>query len=420
MKLHIITKWLTMKKILFISGGKTITSMFIDIIKELDNEKVLVLNRDYYFGEDSAKSLSYEGIPTIGIETYKTKNIKKILKEEEPHVVVVGNDNNAIERSFILGSADMGIPSLLVQDGIINLPKTLSTKASLFGLIYLLRNSRIILPQSLYLLHTCGLKQYLHGFVRLKKSHSYGHGECTKVAVMSPYAKSVFSKLGFNSDNIIITGQPRFDELFNPKFTKSEVYKKIGLSSSYNIALLASPVFATLENGAMKRRIFIEGVAKAFKPYENTKLIIKLHPGLEEQINDYQVILNSINYENAIIVKDFDVSSLLTSCSIFLSNFSTMAMEALILDKPTVIVNIFNDSEYYPFVSSGAAIGVSNINDLGSTVQRITTDHLLEQEMKQSRETFVREHAYKDDGNASKRVACLIREMSIYKRKNGY
>ncbi len=403
-----------MKKILFISGGKTITRMFIDIIKELnDGFNVIVLNRDYYFREDSAKLLNYEGIPTKGLEIYQTKNTKNILREEKPDVVVVGNDNNAIERSFILGSADMGIPSLLVQDGIINLPKTLSTKASLLGLTYLLRNSRIIIPQSLFLLSTCGLKQYLHGFVRLRKSHSYGHGECTKVAVMSPYAKSVFIKLGFNADNIVVTGQPRFDELFNPKFTKSVLYTKFGLKSDYNIALLASPVFATQENGAIKRRIFIEGVAKAFKPYKTIKLIIKLHP-LEEQITAYQSILKDINCDTVAVVKDFDISSLINSCSIFLSNFSTMAMEALILEKPTVIVNIFNDSEYYPYVSSGAAIGVSSINALGPTLQRVFTDQIFEQKIKQSRSNFVYEHAFIADGNASKRVACLIREMSMY------
>jgi predicted glycosyltransferase len=406
-----------MKKVLFIPGGKMIAKMFVDIIKELKdpNYEVLVINRDHYYKENTSEIFGSEGIPTKGLETYKTKDVRKILRLEKPSIIVVGHDSSAIERSFILGGKYLEIPSLLIQDGIINLPSTLSTKESIFGLLHLLRYIKIVFQPSLYLIYTCGMRRFLSVFLRFNRSHNYGRGECSKVAVMSPYAKNVFTKLGFNANNLIITGQPRFDELFNPKFTRYEVCKKINLSPDKDIALLAAPIFAGLENGDEKRKIFIEAVAGEFNSFENTSLVIKVHPGLDEKTRTYKKILRGIKCDNALVVKDFDVPSLVNACTLFLSHYSTMAMEALILGKPVIIINMFGDSEYYPFVSSGAAISVHKAEDIATAVESILTDEVVKRKIKACRDRFVYEHAYKTDGEASKRVANLIKQVCEYR-----
>lgn len=399
-----------MKKILFISGGKTITEMFVDIIQELGSYDVLTINRDYYFKENSAKIIEHAEIVTKGLETYKTKDVKKILKIERPQIIVVGHDSSAIERSFILAGKSLGIPSLLVQDGIVNLPGLLTAQESIFGMFHLFQRLRLVFRPSLYLLFTCGITTYCGIFFNFGKSHTYGRGECSKVAVMSPYAKKVFKKLGFNSKNLIITGQPRFDRLFKPKLTRLDLCTKLDIDSAKDIILLAPPIFAPLDDGDNKRRVFIKAVVGALKFCENAQLVIKIHPGIDEKTFVYEEILKQINCENVMVVKDFDIPSLLNASSLFLSHYSTMAMEALILQKPVIIINMFGDSEYYPFVSSGAALEARNAEEILTAIKRISCGEFREK-MQNSTANFVFEHAYKTDGKASKRVADLIIEI---------
>lgn len=402
-----------MKKILFISGGETITKMFVGVIKKLEEPgyEVLVINRDHYYKENSSEILNREGIPTKSLQTYKTKDARKILRLEQASVVVVGHDNSAIERSFILGGRCLGIPSLLVQDGIINLPRHLSTRQSIFGLLHLLQILKTVFKPSLYLLFTCGTTQFLSVFLRLNRSHNYGRGECSKVAVMSPYAKNVFMNLGFSRNDVIITGQPRFDRLFNATFTKKEVYKKIGISYSKDILLLATPIFGHLEKGKQERKEFIRAAIRAIEPFDKLVLVIKLHPGADEDPRMYKEILEEEQFNNAIIVKDFDVPSLINACRIFISHHSTMALEAIIRKKPVIILNLFNDTEYYPFVASGVALGVYKAEDLLTAVESLLYNETVKRKLKACRDDFVYEHTYKSDGRASERVANLIKKM---------
>ncbi len=403
-----------MKKILFISSGETITKMFVDVINKLKeyNHEVLVINQDYYYKDNSSEILRNEAIATRGLDTYKTKDARMILKLEKPNIIVVGHDGTAIEQSFIFSSKSLGIPSLLIQDGIINLPQILSFRKSISKFLHILPNLlprlRITIQSYSFLLHTCGIARLLDVSAAMcKKSHAYGRGECSKVAVMSPYAKRVFVKLGFNADDVIITGQPRFDRLSHPKFKKSEVYEKINLSHDKDVALLATPTFSHSE---MRSR-FVEAVVDGFVSFSQFALVIKIHP--RDDAERYKEILKEIKCANIRVVKGFeDVPSLINACTIFISHYSTMALEALIARKPVIILNLFNKPEYYPFVASGACLGVHKAEDLPMAIESIFYDEKTKRRLESCRGLFVYEHAYRSDGCASNRVATLIKEIS--------
>jgi 3-deoxy-D-manno-octulosonic-acid transferase len=97
---------------------------------------------------------------------------------------------------------------------------------------------------------------------------------------------------------------------------------------------------------------------------------------------------------------------------------STTALEAMILDKPVIIVDFIKNPFPTPYTESGAAIGVYKEEDLAPTIEKVLHNQKVQKELKNNRKQFVYEHAYKIDGQASKRVVDLIKLMIQESRRN--
>ena len=90
---------------------------------------------------------------------------------------------------------------------------------------------------------------------------------------------------------------------------------------------------------------------------------------------------------------------------------STVGIEALILDKPLIDVNLTKMPFYQDYVKEGVALGVRNEEDLLPAIKSILENEVVRKKLEKNRQKYVYEHAYKMDGKAAERVTNLIKEM---------
>ncbi len=401
------------RKVLFLSSGETIARMFTRVIRQLKpgDHEVLVLNQDWYYGENSAEILERNGATTRSLRDYGVYDVRAVLHRESPDVVVVGHAGGAVEMAFIASCRSMGIPTLLLQDGLMVPPSSLSLDDS-FAMVFhmissFLKNPRALL-RYLFLINTLGPRNFARTLTSWSQlSHIYAREPCNRVAVMGPYAKRIFIQLGYDNEDVVVTGQPRFDALKSPDEPREVVCRKLGVDGSHRILLFAPPVFRSAE----RRSVFVRALVGATRGIGDLALVVKVHPRGDPA--PYRELLRAEGARETSVVTDFPVPSLLHACDLFLSNYSTMALEALLVGRPVIILKTRGESAAYPFDNVAVTVTVDDGEGLTAAIRDSLGSEELQGNLAANRDRFVLEHASGGDGQASQRVAALIRNLCL-------
>ncbi len=403
-------------KLLFIVSNTPQTEMFAPIARELPDWDILCINKTR--GDNRVeieKVLQKIGFSYKTIGSYSGSKVKKIIDREQPNMVVVGNDSGDMERLFIKYANSMGIPTLLVQDGILThgwwLKDISASHPHLkfffslpWRLLKLLTNKRFSWHQKFEIL------RFEPRYGAKGKPGVYGHGESLRIAVFGSRTKELLTSEGVEPERIIVTGNPKFDRLYHYEGIncKQRICQRwqIPIENDFLILLTAGYVEVGVWS-TEQRRQFILAITKAVTALPNTKLIIKLHPSEKE--SDYREIVKDLGYMS-VICRDVDLGELLNACSLAISVSSTTALEAMALQKPVVMVNLFNPGS--SFYQGSGALYVSKEGDILPAIKQALYNTPVIDEMRKSIEKFVYEQVYLPDGQAAKRIAELILSMT--------
>jgi glycosyltransferase involved in cell wall biosynthesis len=228
-----------------------------------------------------------------------------------------------------------------------------------------------------------------------------------KIAVMGEFAKRVLIADGVDEDKIVITGRPSYDALVRAKtnLDKKAICSRFGLNPYEKIAVYTTENLPPDESECMART-----VCKALKEVPDVQSVIKVHPS-ELDISMYKNLTKELGL-SSVITREASIYELLHVCDIMVTGFSATALDAMILDKPVIAVNLTGFEDPLPFAESGAAIGVYQESDLKEAIWKGLYDEAVKEKLGKSREKFVFEHAYKRDGRAAERVAELVDQMT--------
>lgn len=246
--------------------------------------------------------------------------------------------------------------------------------------------------------------------------YMYGNGEkdCPlpdKLCVYGSYVKKVLTEnSAYPPDRIVITGQPRYDVLAEAYkvFDKEEICKRLNLNPYKKIIVVATGGFQAKYGLPDYDERLLDAVFEAIRAFPNTQLIIKLHPIEDGELQ--RKMISERGLKNVLITKG-ELYELLWICDLLITFASTVAIEAIILDKPVITVNLFDIPDSMPFARSGAAVGVYKEEDIVPVIRSILEDSQLRNKLGRNRRKFVREHAYRIDGKASRRVVELVEQL---------
>ena len=228
-----------------------------------------------------------------------------------------------------------------------------------------------------------------------------------KIAVWGEESKNYFLRRGVPESKIEITGFPGFDRLEKPQFQ----FNHLAFCKRYNINPKKKLIlYATQNFSENKKKAVFESILKASGTLPQIFFIVKLHPAPEETIPFYTSILQEkkLTPENILFLKDEDTLSLIQICDLLITVHSTVHIEAALLDKNIIIMNLDYDPEL-PIVQSKAALCVENCNQLEESIKNVLDNPKTQLELENNRQKFVENYTFKNDGQATQRVWQLIR-----------
>lgn len=278
-----------------------------------------------------------------------------ILTQHSPDLLVTFNDMNVLGRCAVLAAKAMNIPSLHVQHG---------------GMGLWMQWRRV----------------------------------CSdKIAVWGEAHKARLTAAGVAADKIVVTGNPRFDHLIDP----------IPMAAVHDLLISLDldpqrPILLTTtqhDNPAATREQIVSVIA-ALDHFPEYQLIIKIHPA--EHLEPYTKLLRQIQAPPVCLTKDADLFTLLEASSALVTRFSTTGLEAMLKGKPVITINYSGQPDKMPYAKAGAALGVYHPNDFISTLRLILEDLQTQTQLRKQQERFIREYAFRIDGQATQRIVDLI------------
>lgn len=236
---------------------------------------------------------------------------------------------------------------------------------------------------------------------------------CTKTAVWGRADFERYVSLGNHPDKLAITGSPKYDRLYfkNLSASKELVYKKLRLRAGDDFAVLATQPIVKFSSHRTddENEVLIRSVLSAIRGIPDLKLVIKLHP-FEDYLM-YKKLLKEIGASGAILIRDVDIFSLIRESAFLITVNSTVGLEAMILEKPVITINLSKREDLLPFAKKGAALGVYRQEDIAPAIERILKDRQLNKQLQIKQKEVVSRYIYQLDGRSSERVVDLINNM---------
>jgi CDP-glycerol glycerophosphotransferase (TagB/SpsB family) len=207
------------------------------------------------------------------------------------------------------------------------------------------------------------------------------------------------------SKKVVVMGQPRYDILARADkiYNKIKVISDLGLDQDKKIVLWCTQTHSLSLDENISSINAVYNVMDSIK--DNTQLIIKLHPEEDQSAPLYR---KSCQCEPVILGKDVDTYTLLFACDLMITKNSTTAMEAVILNKPVIILNLSGEPDSVNYVHEGVALGVYNPANLSSAIEKLLDDGSI---LHEKREKYIKRYLYKVDGKATERVVNLIESL---------
>ncbi len=299
--------------------------------------------------------------------------IKEMIDFENPELVVYSSDIDEFGRMLFYFCRQKNIPTIAIQHG--TLPKTI--------------------PLFIY------KKFELKGYTAPPMP--------TKLVLYGEYYNDFIKKIGnYPKEGIVVCGNPRYDyyKIMKETHIREEFFREFNLDKEKRtIMLLTQPLPSEKE-----REEIIDGVCKAVKEIPNSQLIIKLHPAETSDIMHRRIVRQN-NINNCYITKNVDNFKILYISDVLIGPVSTLDYEAMLLEKPVIVLNLTKRFEEIPFVKEGSAIGVYEKEKISGALKTALFNEKFKKTLKSNMQKTVRQHLFRNDGNASRRISAVALKL---------
>jgi glycosyltransferase involved in cell wall biosynthesis len=237
-----------------------------------------------------------------------------------------------------------------------------------------------------------------------------------KIAVWGSRAIRWYEKFGNDPGKIIVVGNPNFDKIPNyEKYDNDEDFMgklRIRTNKRYLVTLI-TPCTEVVKMSSFETDDItyglIEYVSNAVKSIGDINLVVKLHPN--ENLRAITKLVNKKNKNFMVIVGKTDLHKLIGLSDLVVVPDSTVGLEALIMKKPVVALNLGRRPPLVPYAENNVAIGGYKIADIESAIKNMLHDDGEKRKIDLRREDFINDFAYKVDGGAKGRILNLIEKL---------
>jgi len=234
-------------------------------------------------------------------------------------------------------------------------------------------------------------------------------------AVWGEYYKQWHVERGKSSESQVVTGFQRRDELVDmPSLDREGLYNRFGLDPDRKVVLIATEWYQSVSSRYTieQHEDYIRVVLRSLRDHDGIQVVVKLHPSFQSK---YERIVSEIASQegvHVVIAKD-SLWELIRISSFVVVSLSSVCLEALILGRPVISVNMNDCTDISGLVQDGLALGAYDKDGLDRAVQSCieAPEQCVAPDGK--REELLLPFTGPLDGHSSRRVAELIEARSV-------
>ena len=196
-------------------------------------------------------------------------------------------------------------------------------------------------------------------------------GYASKICVLSDFVKQIFLDAGRGDDEVVVTGNPAFDRLARPELaTMAFDLRNLNNWGSKKVVMWASQPepeihpFTGKSGDPSLPRVIESELLRVVATHSDWELVIRYHPGenIPEQRWPKNVTISTEDQDLAVLLKAVDTVVTMTS---------TVGVEAVLLGKPLIAVNLSIFRPDAPFENMGIARGVDSLEEIEPALQEV-------------------------------------------------
>lgn len=260
----------------------------------------------------------------------------------------------------------------------------------------------------------------LHGIVGHKNLDTDLYADIT--AVWGQASIDWYRQFGYPESRFVVTGNPLYDELFFRKSssceseTREKVCNKLKLDPKKKIATFltrSNYLSHTSFNQCNSVSSLVRLILEKANCLSQLQLIIKLHP-YDEYSGAYADIIRKTNSDLVVVwTRDFNVFDILQSSDVVITFSSSSGLEALILDKPLITLDLHRSATVAPYADRAVALSITRPELINSAIHDCLYNKQVKENLCRHRKQFIFDYVYKVDGKSTERVVSLIKAMEI-------
>jgi glycosyltransferase involved in cell wall biosynthesis len=255
-----------------------------------------------------------------------------------------------------------------------------------------------------------------HGIL-YRNYYSYAHdadeAACPRpdrTAVFGEEARRLLVEMGrYPEEALVITGSPRLDQLeeLSRGWDAAARRASLGVGAGDRLVVVASR-FRGIRRTHQSIGSALPALVRAVDAL-GARCLVKPHPA--ESGEDYARVLRETGAQRTrLLPGSTDLLPLLHAADALVTVESLSAVEALVLDKPVLVLNA--PTNLRAMVDAGVALGVPVGDDPADRLYRVLFDPGTREVLRAARARYRAEIAFGTDGGATARILALVRSVA--------
>ncbi|MFA5294502.1 MAG: CDP-glycerol glycerophosphotransferase family protein [Methanoregulaceae archaeon] len=310
---------------------------------------------------------------------------RKMIQSEKPDLILLLNEFFWWERSLVIAAKMENVPTIALQHGVIH-------------------------PH---------FKNYTYSKDEIDSGGNFRSPYAPipdKTLVYGPYYEFILTKISsYPAQSVVVTGQPRYDVLFKKEDKNNMILnlkKQFNLTDKSRIILWTTQCHELSES---ENRLNLHCVFNALKQLDNCVLFVKQHPNegykYRRLIKQY---MKNYDFPIFLLQKKFSTNLLILCCDVMITKNSITGVEALIMEKPVIVLNLMGEPDSVDYVHEGVAKGVYQEGDLFAAIKEVLEKTSSDDE---KRENYLNTHINGLKGDATQKTIAVIKQNLNRSRK---
>jgi CDP-glycerol glycerophosphotransferase (TagB/SpsB family) len=233
-----------------------------------------------------------------------------------------------------------------------------------------------------------------------------------RTAVFGPSARRLLMALGrYPEASLVQTGSPKYDDLAHAaqRWDRTALRARLGISPSERLVVVASRFRGIRETHQSIGSAFMQ-LTLAVESLSNVVCLVKPHPA--EDARPYEESVRSARATRVrVLPPSSELNELLWCSDLLVTVESQSAIEALVLDRPVLILNM--PTNLRALVDEGVALGVRVGEEPRAALRDALFDPETRESLRSARARYLADLALGMDGRATHRILDLVRETAL-------